>query len=179
MLMKKSSNSLAFLLRELTAAARARGLNDAAWASLAKLRKETLSRLRRRTSCDFQTLQTLAYAVGFSLEVRPERGVELTPDGHFPAKVDRDYEERLLALCALRSMNASEWAAVGPPFFMAGLAMMVASLDETDRRALIALAEQLHPGMSEPSVFAQWLARSPVRPSRFFPMLSMELKHAA
>jgi hypothetical protein len=63
-------------------------------------------------------------------------------------------------------------------FFMAGLAVMRASVPELDRRGLLSLAELLHPGSSEPVVFEQWLKRSPVRPSRFLPMLAMEMKHA-
>jgi hypothetical protein len=62
---------------------------------------------------------------------------------------------------------------------MAGLAVMLASSPEADRRALLNLAETLHPGATELSVFGTWLRRSPVRPSRFLPMLAMELKHAA
>jgi hypothetical protein len=93
--------------------------------------------------------------------------------------VSRDYEERLLELCASRGLDPKRWAERGPRFFMAGLAVMLASVPELDRRGLLALAEQLHPGASEPAVFAKWLERSPVRPSRFLPMLAMELKHAA
>ena len=67
---------------------------------------------------------------------------------------------------------------LGPAFFMGGLAVMVASLPDVDRRGLLNLAGALHPGITQVSVFAQWLKRSPVRPSRFFPMLAMENKHA-
>ena len=42
-----------------------------------------------------------------------------------------------------------------------------------------ALAEVLHPGATEVPVFARWLKRSPLRPSRFLPMLAMETRHAA
>jgi len=62
---------------------------------------------------------------------------------------------------------------------MAGLAVMLASVTEFDRRGLLALAESLHPGASEPAVFAQWLKRSPVRPSRLLPMVEQEVRHAA
>ena len=47
-------------------------------------------------------------------------------DGQFPARVDRDYEERLLDLCASRPLDLKQWDAAGPRFFMAGLAVMVA-----------------------------------------------------
>jgi hypothetical protein len=62
---------------------------------------------------------------------------------------------------------------------MAGVAVMLASNPDADRRALLALAETLHPGATEVPVFARWLQRSPLRPSRFLPMLAMEMKHAA
>jgi hypothetical protein len=62
----------------------------------------------------------------------------------------------------------------GPRFFMAGLAVMMASSPGSDRSRLLALAEALHPGMSEPAVFARWLAQGPLRPSRFLPMVQAE-----
>ena len=95
-----------------------------------------------------------------------------TPDGHFPAEVDRDYEERLAGLCVSGNLDFTHWRHAGPPFFMAGLAVMLASVEGHDRRALLNLAEQLHPGASEPAVFSRWLERSPVRPSRFLPLLA-------
>jgi hypothetical protein len=125
------------------------------------------------------TLNALASAVGARIEIARDNLPEWSPDGHFPLRVLRDYEQRLLTLCASRTLDPQRWADLGPPFFMAGLAVMLASAPELDRRNLLALAEQLHPGASEPEVFAQWLKRSPVRPTRFLPMLAMEMKHAA
>ena len=55
---------------------------------------------------------------------------------------------------------------------------MIASVDGFDRPGLLDLAERLHPGASERAVFAHWLKRSPLRPSRFLPMLDMAVKHA-
>lgn len=166
-------------LDALTRAARALGLNDTDWAARAGLRKETLSRLRSRTSCDFATLDALASVVGARIEVVDGNSVESSPDGHFPLQVNREYEERLLEFCVSRTLDPQRWADLGPRFFMAGVAVMLASVPEFNRRGLLALAEQLHPGASEPVVFAQWLKRSPIRPSRFLPMLAMEMKHAA
>ena len=86
---------------------------------------------------------------------------------------------------ALNSESASmfladeAWASAGPRFFMAGLAVMLAGERGLDRRGLLALAERLHPGMTEPAVFTLWLDRSPLRPSRFMPLLEMERRHAA
>jgi hypothetical protein len=97
----------------------------------------------------------------------------------FPASFDRDYEERLLALCASDSLSHRAWSQLGPAFFMAGLAVMLASVPEFDRAKLLSLAERLHPGSSKQAEFAYWLKHSPLRPSRFLPMLSQRLSHAA
>jgi hypothetical protein len=166
------------LVTGLTQRARAKGLSDAAWATLAGMPKETLSRLRRRSSCDFSSLKSLAAAVGASLAVVDASAAEQTASRHMVASVDRDYEERLAALCASRNLDASYWASFGPGFFMAGLAVMLASTRDFDRRALLALAEQLHPGASEAEVFARWLASSPLQPSRFLPLVSAQLAYA-
>jgi hypothetical protein len=56
---------------------------------------------------------------------------------------------------------------------------MLASVEGHDRRAFLSLAEQLHPGASEPAVFSRWLERSPVRPSRFLPLMAALNKDAA
>lgn len=175
LLMVKSTYNLSTVLDELTQAARLRGLNDSQWAARASLPKETLSRLRRRDSCDFRTLLALANAVDVRLATVDETLPALTHDGNFPAEMDREYEEKLLRLCASRSLTPQQWAAVGPRFFMAGLAVMVASMASFDRRGLLSLAEHLCPGAGEPEVFARWLKRSPLRPARFLPML----EHAA
>jgi hypothetical protein len=167
------------LLDSLTAAARDQGLNDSAWASAAGFSKETLSRLRRRSSCDLSTLAALANAAGARLSVTICERPAATADGHFPLELSRDYEQRLLTLCAGRTLDPAAWAAAGPAFFMAGLAVMLAGNAGSDRRGLLELAEVLHPGASEVAVFTRWLKRSPLRPSRFLPMLAMEARHAA
>jgi DNA-binding phage protein len=177
--MLESTAELQKLMDSLTAAARNKGLNDASWASAAGFSKETLSRLRRRSSCDLSTLMALADAAGASLAVTIASQPAATSDGHFPSELSRDYERQLLALCASRRLDPAAWAAAGPAFFMAGLAVMLASNTDADRRGLLALAELLHPGASEVPVFARWLKRSPLRPSRFLPMLAMEIRHAA
>jgi hypothetical protein len=98
-------------------------------------------------------------------------GILSTLDGRFPARFDREYEEQLLDLCASGEMEPRRWLNCGPAFFMAGLAVMFASVPEFDRRALLDLAETLHAGSSQVGVFSLWLEGSPVRPSRFLPML--------
>ena len=175
----QTSPSVGALLNALSLEARRCGLNDASWCRAAGVRKETLSRLRKRTNCDFATLSSLADALGARLGMLPATSVEATQDGHFPAVVDRDYEERLADLVASGNYDANAWRAAGPRFFVAGLAVLAASLNGFDRRRLLALAEQLHPGSSRAEVLALWLKRSPVRPSRFAPMLRQRLRYAA
>jgi hypothetical protein len=98
-----------------------------------------------------------------------------TEDGRFPAQLDREYEEQLIDLCASGQFEAQRWRHHGPAFFMAGLAVMVASVPEFDRRSLLDIAEALHAGSSQVGVFTSWLERSPIRPSRFLPMLLAKL----
>ncbi len=178
-LIMKSTSSLGELLDQLTQYARARGLNDSQWSALAGLPKETLSRLRRRESCDLATLSALAKAIGARLAVLEGAPPGATPDGHFPGRLDREYEAALLSLAASGNRDPDAWRAKGPAFFMAGFAVMLAGVAGLDRRAFLALAETLHPGSSHPEVFRAWLARSPLRPSRFLPMLRAELRRAA
>jgi hypothetical protein len=163
----------------LTSEARRRGLSDAKWAEAAGVRKETLSRLRGRTSCDFATLEALASAVGLAIGIAAPASRAVAADRHFPQRIDREYEDQLLALCASADFEPEAWRALGPAFFMAGVAVMLASVSGFDRRRLLALAEDLHPGSSLPEVFAIWLARSPLRPSRFLPMLLERTRRAA
>jgi hypothetical protein len=183
LLMSKSTR-LERLLDPLTREARRAGLTDAAWAARAGLRKESLSRLRRRDTCDFATLDRLARAVGAHVEIQPASTVGRSPDGHFPEAVNRALEERLAELCARGETDPDRWTELGPPFFMAGVAVMLAGAPGQDRSTLLALAERLHPGASEPPVFARWLERSPVRPSRFLPIVNamarqVRTRHAA
>lgn len=173
------SISLVRMLESLSQEARQRGLNDSQWAAAAGVRKETLSRIRSRGSCDFATLSALAGAAGAGLAVVPERAFETTPDGHMPARLDRAYEERLARLCLSGDLEPPSWRAAGPAFFMAGLAVMLAGTDGFDRRRYLALAERLHPGSSRSEVYAIWLAASFLRPSRFVPLLRARMRHAA
>jgi DNA-binding phage protein len=178
-LMKKS-NCLESIVTKLTASARQRGLSDLAWAAQAGVRHETVSRLRHRTSCDFATLAALASAVGCTLTaVSSESSRETTPDGCFPARVDRDYEEELIDLCAADAPDSRLWESLGPRFFMSGLAVMIASVSDFERRTYLELAERLHAGASQAGVFELWLKRSPLRPSRAIPMILAMKRHAA
>ena len=173
------STELNVILEVLDREVRALRLTDTEWATRAGIRKETLSRLRGRRSCDFGTLDALARVVGSRIGVITDNAIRTTRDGRFPATFDRDFEAKLIDLCASRDLDAMVWGRLGPQFFMAGLAVMLASVPEFDRRSMLELAERLHAGSSQADVFALWLKGSPLRPSRFLPMLRTSSRHAA
>ena len=170
---------LAGLLADLTAAARQQGWSDSAWARRAGLRKESLCRLRSRSDCDLATLTALATAVGQRLVVRRSGPGSTTADGHFPATLDREDEERLVRLAASADLSAALWDHAGPRFFMAGFAVLLASLRGFDRPALLALADHLHVGSTSAGVFAVWLERSPLDTARLLSQLESWQRHAA
>lgn len=170
------------LLRTMAQQARARGLNDRQWAARARLRNETLSRVKKRGSCDAGTLEALARACGLELAaIAPGTGNARTggvDDGLFPRRFDRDLDERLLELCASGDTDPLRWRALGPGFFMGGLANLLACFDDLDPDHRYAtLAEVLHPGVRSPEAFNLWLARAPVKASRFLPMLRRQRGH--
>jgi hypothetical protein len=152
----------AALLERMTPAARRRFGSDRAWAAACGLPPETLSRLRKRDSCDLRTVAALASAAGFRLEPVPA-----ADEG---AGFGRAREEALLDLAASGDTEPAAWRRFGEPFFMGGLSMLLAGARGFDRRRYLELAEALHPGMSQPEVFALWLSRTPVSPSRFLPL---------
>ena len=171
-------NSLGNLLGALSRMARDAGWSDAEWARRSGVPKETLCRLRSRSNCDLATLAALSHALGKQLTV----GLPMTRDsasGLWPAVVDRRLEARLVDLLRSRSTCGEKWREAGPTFFLAGLAVTVASVPGFDRRSYLDLAEALHPGASEPRVLARWLTESPLPPNRLLPMLQAQLDHAA
>jgi len=176
--MLKSTKSLFYLLDALTEAARDAGWSDAEWARRSGLPKETLCRLRSRSTCDLATLHALSRAVGKRLTV-DEPAARTSEDGLWPALVDRQLESILLDVLSTRSSRAQDWRPLGPSFFLAGLAVTLASVPGFDRRRYLELAEALHPGATEPRVFAKWLAETPLPPARFLPMLQARSDHAA
>lgn len=91
----------------------------------------------------------------------------------------RAEEERLLTLCTSGDFRPSRWFRAGPPERMAGVAAMLGSMPGFDNVRMLALAERLHPGMSRPEMLGKWLAKSPVDPSRFFPMLEARMNETA
>ena len=81
------------ILAQLRPAANRQFGNDRRWAEACNLPPETLSRLRKRESCDLRTLAALASAVGYTLAIAPKaNGPE--------AAYGRAREEELLDLCA-------------------------------------------------------------------------------
>lgn len=174
MMPESTTRDLARLLDELTGRARQRGWNDRQWALHAGLPQETLCRLRQRSRtsdhCDFATLLALATATDAGLSLRDASGTAST-DGLWPARVDRELERALLDAFAVAVPDAARCRELAPPFFMAGLAVMLASVAGFDRPKLLALAETLHPGATELCVFERWLAGTPLRPDRFLPPL--------
>jgi len=159
------------LLQEMSAAAAARGLSHRQWAFAAGVRPETVSRLRHRGDCDLSTLEALARAAGLTLGATPAPAVRAKEFAHMPSRYGREEEENLLDLCLARQPDLERWRAMGPAFFMGGLAVMLAGVDGYDRGRYLDLAEALHPGVTTTEAFASWLEQSPVRPSRFLPML--------
>ncbi|MBI4192976.1 MAG: type II toxin-antitoxin system Phd/YefM family antitoxin [Betaproteobacteria bacterium] len=89
---------------------------------------------------------------------------------------NRRNEERVVELCARGDYRPSRWLRAGDPEVLAGVAAMLASQEGFDRTRMLALAEQLRPGMSTPVGFGRWLARSPVQAARFLPMLEARMR---
>ena len=86
----------------------------------------------------------------------------------------RDEEERLVSFIASRSLDPRDWLQHGDAFFVAGLAVLLASLDSFDRRSYLALAEALYPSATTPEVFQIWLDGGRLDVSRFVSMLLQE-----
>jgi hypothetical protein len=167
-----SGSQLAALLDDLAARARAAGWSDAAWARRAGVPKETLCRLRSRHSCDLSTLAALARAVGARIGIVDQRS-ETDEQGLFPRSFDREYEAHLIEALreAAEPPSAARMRELGPPFFVAGLAVLLADEPGFDRGRWLNLAEALHPGMTTVPVYQHWLDRSPLRAARFLPQL--------
>ena len=167
------ASSVASFIDQLTPAARRARLTDREWADKAKLRPETLARLKQRTDCDLGTLEALAGAVGWRISL------DQVPERTMPARMHRDAEAVWLDLCASGSLDVRRWLDAGPRYFAAGLALLLSNARGVDREGLTALADALYPGIAEPAEMNQWLARSPLRPSRFFPMIEQRMAQLA
>jgi antitoxin (DNA-binding transcriptional repressor) of toxin-antitoxin stability system len=89
----------------------------------------------------------------------------------------RAEEERLLNLCTSGDFRLSRWARAGDARTMAGVAAMLGPVEGFDHVRMLALAEQLYPGMSKPEELTRWLRETPVQPVRFLPMLKQRMRH--
>jgi antitoxin (DNA-binding transcriptional repressor) of toxin-antitoxin stability system len=89
---------------------------------------------------------------------------------------NRRIEARVIELCARGDYRPSRWLRAGDPRMLAGVAAMLASQEGFDRTRMLALAERLHPGISDPAEFDRWLARSPVEAARFLPLLKARMR---
>lgn len=103
----------------------------------------------------------------------------LPAKSQLPVAYGRAEEEALLNLCASGSLDTQIWLDAGSPWFMAGVAMLIARGEGAERQARLHLAEALYPGMSSVEFFGQWLTVSPIKPSRFLPMLDRRLRERA
>jgi hypothetical protein len=157
------------MLKTMSYEARRANLSNADWAARAGVRAETLSRLKQRGDCDLATLAALAEAVDLRVTLVPRLKMTM------PTRFDRDDEERLLLLCTSCSLDLAQWRDAGSPFFTAGVAMLLAGMKGFDRQAWLQLSEALYPGMGAIETFGVWLKKSPLRPSRFLPMLEQRL----
>lgn len=92
-----------------------------------------------------------------------------------PKSLSRSEEERLLGLAASGDTRPSRWRRAGDPQLLAGVAVLMGSLDLGPRERLFALAERLWPGMSTIEVANECLRRTPVKADRFVPMLRARL----
>jgi hypothetical protein len=92
-----------------------------------------------------------------------------------PKSLSRSEEERLLELAASGDTRPSRWRRAGDPQLLAGVAVLMGSLDLGPRERLFALAEHLWPGMSTIELANEWLRRTPVKADRFVPMLRARL----
>ena len=63
------------------------------------------------------------------------------------------------------------WLDAGPRWFMAGLALLLAGRRGADREGLATLAAALEPAMLRVEEYQKWLDTSPVKPSRFLPLV--------
>lgn len=89
----------------------------------------------------------------------------------------RKEEDSVLRLVAACDFRPSRWRRAGDAHNLAGAAAMLASLDGLDADRMLALAEQLSPGMSRPEKLNAWLKSGRVRADRLLPMANQALRH--
>jgi prevent-host-death family protein len=118
--------------------------------------------------------RVVAYLVP-AREFEPPRKRRKAKLPSMPKSLSRSEEERLLELAGSGDTRPSRWRRAGDPQLLAGVAVLMGSLDLGPRERLFALAEHLWPGMSTLEVANEWLRRTPVKADRFVPMLRARL----
>ena len=118
--------------------------------------------------------RVIAYLVP-AHELEASAGKRAAKAASLPGSLSRAEEERLLRLVASGDLRPSRWRRAGDPRLLAGLAVLLASVDLGERERLLALAEQLSPGMTTLERANAWLKQSPVRPDRFLPLVRARL----
>ena len=85
----------------------------------------------------------------------------------------REQESAMLKLC-VAAPNVKKWKRAGPPWLMAGMAMMLSSSRYFDRARYVALAERLDPSVCTKAGLERWLERTPFKPCRFMPQVKRQ-----
>ena len=118
--------------------------------------------------------RVIAYLVP-AHELEASAGKRTAKAAPLPGSLSRAEEERLLELVASGDLRPSRWRRAGDPRLLAGLAVLLASVELGNRERLMALAERLSPGATTLERANAWLERSPVKPDRFLPLLRARL----
>lgn len=83
----------------------------------------------------------------------------------------RESEERAIELCSSQDLRPSRWLRAGDTRTLAGIAVMMASEPEFDRKRMLALATRLDSTMTSAAGFNRWLSETPVIAARLLPMI--------
>jgi prevent-host-death family protein len=140
--------------------------------------KTNLGDVLARAAVDTLAIRKHGRVVAYLVPVREFERPRKKPKARLasmPKSLSRSEEERLLELAASGDTRPSRWRRAGDPQLLAGVAILMGSLDLGPRERLFALAEHLWPGMSTLEVANEWLRRTPVKADRFVPMLRARL----
>lgn len=138
--------------------------------------KTNLGDVLARAAVDKLAIRKHGRIVAYLVPARDVEQRQKQRQERMPRSLSRAQEERLLELAASGDTRPSRWRRAGPPQLLAGLAALLGSLDLGNRERLLALAEQLWPGMSTLEVANEWLRHSPIKADRFVPMLRARLE---
>lgn len=144
--------------------------------------KTNLGAVLARAAVDKLAIRKHGRVVAYLVPARhldSPRGKRKRKFAPMPKSLARPEEERLLQLAESGDTRPSRWRRAGDPQLLAGLAMLLGTLDLGDRDRLLALAEELWPGMSTVEVANEWLRHTPIKADRFVPMLRERLAQRA